>query len=47
MIENDYMGQKPWGFLGDNIGYIIIEETADIHKNIDLVIAKEWVKNNL
>lgn len=46
MIENNYEGQQPWGFMGDNIGYFEIDESIDIHKEIDLMIAKEWIKNN-
>ena len=44
MIENNYEGQQPWGFMGDKIGYFEIDESIDIHKEIDLYIAKEWIK---
>ena len=44
MIENNYEGQQPWGFMGDKIGYYEIDESIDIHKEIDLYIAKEWIK---
>lgn len=46
MIESNYKGQQPWGFMGDKIGYFEIDESIDIHKEIDLIIAKEWIKNN-
>lgn len=46
MIENNYKGQQPWGFLGDNIGYFEVDESIDIHKEIDLYIAAEWIKEN-
>ena len=39
-------GQQPWGFMGDNIAYYEIEESIDIHKMIDLYIAKEWIEEN-
>lgn len=39
-------GQQPWTFLGNNIDYIEIDESLDIHKEIDLYIASEWVKEN-
>ena len=46
MIENNYKGQQPWGFLGDSIGYFEVDESIDIHKEIDLYIAAEWIKKN-
>lgn len=46
MIESNYEGQQPWGFMGDNIGFYEIEDSIDIHKEIDLYIAKEWIKEN-
>lgn len=46
MIENDYKGQQPWGFMGNNVAYYEIDESIDIHKEIDLYIAKEWIKEN-
>ncbi|WP_027203371.1 cytidylyltransferase domain-containing protein [Butyrivibrio fibrisolvens] len=46
MIESNYEGQQPWGFMGNNIGFYEIEESIDIHKEIDLYIAKEWIKEN-
>ena len=32
--------------MGDNIAYYEIEESIDIHKMIDLYIAKEWIEEN-
>lgn len=46
MLDSNFEGQQPWGFMGDNIGYFEIDESIDIHKEIDLFIAKEWVKEN-
>lgn len=46
MIESNYEGQQPWAFMGNNIGYFEIDESIDIHKEIDLFIAKEWIKEN-
>lgn len=39
-------GQQPWGFMGDRIIPYKIDESIDIHKEIDLFIAKEWIKEN-
>ena len=39
-------GQQPWSFMGNNIAYYPIDESIDIHKEIDLYIAKEWIKEN-
>ena len=46
MLESNYEGQQPWGFMGQNIAYYEIEESIDSHKKIDLYIAKEWIKEN-
>ncbi len=46
MIESNYEGQQPWGFMGFNIAPYIIDESIDIHKNIDLIIAKDWIERN-
>ena len=32
--------------MGNNIAYFEIDESIDIHKEIDLYIAKEWIKEN-
>ncbi len=39
-------GQPPWNLMGNNIFPFIIDESIDIHKKIDLHIAKEWIKEN-
>lgn len=39
-------GQQPWSFMGNKIVPYKIEESIDIHKEIDLYIAKEWIKEN-
>ena len=46
MQEKDFEGQQPWGFMGEKIAYYEIDESIDIHKKIDLFIAKEWIKEN-
>ena len=46
MRESNYNGQKPWEFMGDNIGYFEIDESIDIHKETDLILAKEWILNH-
>ena len=37
-------GQQPWGFMGNKILPYEIEDSIDIHDEIDLYIAKEWIK---
>jgi hypothetical protein len=32
--------------MGNNIAYYEIDESIDIHKPVDLLIAKEWLKEN-
>lgn len=39
-------GQQPWSFMGNNIKPYVINESIDIHHEIDLYIAKEWIKEN-
>jgi len=39
-------GQPPWTFMGDTIFPYIIEESIDIHKEIDLKIAEKWIVDN-
>lgn len=46
LLESGGEGQQPWSFMGNNIGYYEIDESIDIHKEIDLYIAKEWIKAN-
>lgn len=46
LLENPYEGQMPWAFMGNNIAYFEIDESIDIHKEIDLCIAKEWIRKN-
>ena len=46
LLESNFEGQQPWGFMGSNIAYYEIEESIDIHKQIDLYIAKEWILEN-
>lgn len=39
-------GQQPWGFMGDKIMPYRIDESIDIHSEIDLFIAREWIREN-
>lgn len=39
-------GQQPWGFMGNKIMPYVIDESIDIHKAIDLIVAKNWIINN-
>lgn len=45
-LKENVEGQQPWTFMGNNIAYYEIDESIDIHKEIDLYIAKEWIKEN-
>ena len=42
----DAEGQKPWCFMGNKIKPYVIDESIDIHHEIDLYIEKEWIKEN-
>lgn len=46
LLSDNTDGQEPWSFMGNNIAYIEIDESIDIHKPIDLIIAREWIKKN-
>lgn len=46
LLKGHGEGQAPWTFMGNNIAHYLIDESIDIHKEIDLYIAKEWVKEN-
>lgn len=46
LLESNAEGQQPWGFMGNNIAYFEIEESIDIHKEIDLMIAGKWIQDN-
>lgn len=45
-ILSEKQGQQPWSFMGDKIKPFIIEESIDIHQEIDLLIAREWIHKN-
>lgn len=47
LLEKPDEGQQPWSFIGNNIAYYEIDESIDIHKEIDLYIAKEWIKKTI
>ena len=46
LLKSNGSGQQPWSFMGNNIGYLKISDSIDIHNKADLLIAEEWVKNN-
>ena len=46
MIKSNFEGQQPWGFMGNEIGYFEIGESIDIHKESDLYLAAQWIKEN-
>lgn len=46
LLNQTQTGQPPWNFMGNNIAYLEISESIDIHNEIDLYLAKEWIKNN-
>ncbi len=46
LLETNGEGQQPWGFMGNNIAYYEIDESIDIHKELDLFIAKNWIEEN-
>ncbi len=46
LLQTNGEGQQPWGFMGDRIAYYEIEESIDIHKEIDLLLAKDWIEQN-
>ena len=39
-------GQPPWTFMGNEILPYYIEESIDIHDEIDLELAKNWLQQN-
>lgn len=39
-------GQPPWTFMGNYILPYQIHESIDIHEEIDLYLAKQWILNN-
>lgn len=39
-------GQQPWGFMGNKILPYEIDESIDIHDELDLIIAKNWIEKN-
>ena len=47
MLASNYEGQQPWGFMGNNIGYFVIDESIDIHDETDLTLARCWIEKNM
>lgn len=46
LMSSKQNGQPPWSFMGDKIIPYKVEESIDIHHEIDLHTAKFWIKNN-
>lgn len=47
VLKKTDQGQPPWRFMGDRIAYYLIDGSVDIHQEIDLYIAREWVRKNI
>lgn len=45
-ILSGEIGQQPWSFMGDKILPYIIDSSIDIHQEIDLLVAQNWVEKN-
>ena len=45
-FDNIREGQQPWSFMGNNIMPFIVDESIDIHHEIDLHIAKSWIEEH-
>lgn len=43
-VMSEQEGQQPWGFMGKKIRPYLIDQSIDIHDEIDLLIAQEWIK---
>lgn len=39
-------GQQPWSFMGNKIKPYFIDDSIDIHHEVDLMIAKDWVEKH-
>lgn len=39
-------GQQPWSFMGNRILPYIIDSSIDIHQEVDLLLAQNWVEKN-
>ena len=46
MLKNEYRGQPPWTFMGNNIAYFKVSQSIDIHNSTDLLLATDWIKHN-
>ena len=47
LLNDPTNGQQPWAFMGNNISYYRIDESIDIHREVDLLLAREWIKSNI
>lgn len=45
-LLNGALGHPPWSFMGNKVMPYEIDKSIDIHEEIDLYIAKEWIKDN-
>lgn len=39
-------GQPPWGFMGNNIKPIVVEDCFDVHDMDDIVRTEKWLREN-
>ena len=46
-LKDTLNGQPPWSFMGNRIKPYEVDHSIDIHAPIDILIAEDWVKNNL
>ncbi len=46
LLDQNCMGEPPWGFMGNKVKGYPIEESIDIHDLRDIELAKMWVEEN-
>ena len=44
ILDND--GEAPWNFLGKRVLHLKVENSIDIHDQIDVKLTEEWLKSN-
>ena len=45
LLNKEY-GEGPWTFLGKNVIPYLIEESIDIHDQLDIIKAAYWINHN-
>jgi N-acylneuraminate cytidylyltransferase len=45
-LYSDVPGQPPWGFMGNNIKPIVVEDCFDVHDLDDIVRTEKWLMEN-